>query len=130
MKRTSRDLVLLCARAAIDKKGSHSLIFDVGRLGAFTDYFLITSGTNERQVQAIADEITRMGREAGFGTPAVEGYELGRWVLLDFGGVVIHVFHDYIREFYDLESLWGSAPRLPIPEEYYTAGPQGTATGS
>lgn len=119
--KSSKELVLSCAHAAIDKKANHSLIFDVSRVGAFTDYFLITSGASERQVQAIADEVTRITRELGHKRPVVEGYDEGRWVLLDFGAVIVHVFHDYIREYYDLESLWGEAPRLPIPEEFYTA---------
>lgn len=130
MKHSPREFALVCVRAAIEKKGNHSIIFEVGKLGAFTDYFLITSGTNERQVQAIADEIARLARESGGPAPKIEGYELGRWVLLDFGAVVAHVFHDYIREFYDLESLWGSAPRLPIPEQFYASGASGPAKAS
>lgn len=118
--RNSQELVLSCVHAAIDKKADHSLIFNVSKVGAFTDYFLITSGTSERQVQAIADEVIRVTREFGHKRPIVEGYDEGRWVLLDFGAVIVHVFHDYIREYYDLESLWGEAPRLPIPEEFYT----------
>lgn len=118
---STMDLALLCAKAAIDKKANHSLIYEVGKMGAFTDYFLITSGTNERQVQAITDEICRMSKDQGLGSPRVEGYDEGRWVLIDLGGVVVHVFHDYIREFYDLETLWANAPRVRIPEEFYTA---------
>lgn len=118
---TSKDLVLACARAAIDKKANHSLIYEVGKLGAFTDYFLITSGASDRQVQAITDEIHRTSKSSGLGSPLIEGYDEGRWVLIDFGNVVIHVFQDAIREFYDLESLWAEAPRLKIPEEYYTS---------
>ncbi|MEW6056893.1 MAG: ribosome silencing factor [Bdellovibrionota bacterium] len=117
---SSRELALLCARAAIDKKAGNSLIFEVGKLGAFTDYFLITSGSNERQVQAIADEIAKSAKSRGLSVHAIEGYDEGRWVLVDFGDVVVHIFHEYIREFYDLESLWSTAPRLRIPEEYYT----------
>jgi ribosome-associated protein len=116
---TSKDLVLACARAAIDKKANHSLIYEVGKLGAFTDYFLITSGSSDRQVQAIADSIYRSCKEAGLGTAKIEGYDEGRWVLIDFGSVIVHVFQDAIREFYDLESLWTDAPRLRIPEEYF-----------
>ncbi|MBI3556479.1 MAG: ribosome silencing factor [Deltaproteobacteria bacterium] len=117
----STELVLTCARAAIDKKANHSLIYEVGKLGAFTDYFLITSGASDRQVRAIADAIHRLGREKGMGHPKMEGFDEGRWVLIDFGSVVIHVFHDDIREFYDLESLWTDAPRLGIPAEYYAS---------
>ena len=115
----SKNLVLRCAKAAIDKKANHTLIYNVGEKGAFTDYFLITSGMSERQVQAIADEIIRTSSKNSHSR--VEGYEFGRWVLIDFGDVVVHIFHDYIREFYDLESLWGDSQRLPIPEDYYTA---------
>ncbi len=130
-KKSSQTLALLCAKAAIDKKAIHSLIYEVGKLGAFTDFFLITSGTNEKQVQAICDEITRATREAGFQRISVEGYDEGRWVLVDFGDVVIHIFHEYIREFYDLESLWSDAPRLSIPKEYYSSGqPSGTSSSS
>lgn len=123
----SHDLALLCARAAIDKKGNHSLIYQVGHLGAFTDFFLITSGASDRQVRAIADEIVKMAKARGIPAPAVEGFDEGRWVLIDFGVVVAHVFLDAIREFYDLESLWAEAPRLSIPEEFYTA-PAATAS--
>ncbi|MGE4233615.1 MAG: ribosome silencing factor [Bacteriovoracia bacterium] len=130
-KLTSHDLVLKCTRAAIDKKAVHNLIFEVGKLGAFTDYFLITSGTNEKQVQAICDEICRVTKEAGAPRTSVEGYDEGRWVLVDFGDVVVHIFHEYIREFYDLETLWSDAPRLPIPKDYYTSGPtSGASSGS
>lgn len=115
----SQEIALLCARAAIDKKGNHSLIYGVGHIGAFTDYFLITSGSSDRQVQAIADEIHRVCKDAGLGAPVLEGYDEGRWILIDVGPVVVHVFLDAIREFYDLESLWSEAPRLRIPEEYY-----------
>lgn len=121
MSKSSKDLVLLSAKAAIDKKANHSIIFEVGKLGAFTDYFLITSGTNERQVQAIVDEICRSAKEKGLGNATVEGYDEGRWVLVDFSDVVIHVFQDFIREFYDLETLWAGAPRLKIPDEYYAS---------
>ena len=117
----STELVLTCARAAIDKKANHSLIFEVGKLGAFTEYFLITGGSNSRQVRAIADAIHRLGKDSNMGSARMEGFDEGRWVLIDFGNVVIHVFDDAIREFYDLESLWNGAPRLRIPEEYYTS---------
>lgn len=120
MSISSKDLVLACARAAIDKKSNHSLIFEVGKLGAFTDYFLITSATSDRQVRAIADEIQRQSKDLGANNPKIEGLDEGRWVLIDFGSVIVHVFIDAIREFYDLESLWSAAPRLRIPEEYFT----------
>ena len=121
MNSASAKIALLCTKAAIDKKAVHSLVFEVGKLGAFTDYFLITSGTSDRQVQAIADEISRSAREAGVKRLAIEGYDEGRWILIDFGAVVVHVFQDAIREYYNLEALWSDAPRLSIPQDFYTA---------
>lgn len=115
---TSKDLVLQAAKSAIDKKAENSIIFDVGATGAFTDYFLITSGTSDRQVQAIADEILRNAKASGH-RGLIEGYDEGRWVLIDFGNVVVHVFQQEIREFYDLEALWSDAARVRIPQEYY-----------
>ena len=115
-----KEFLHLGSRAAIDKKANHSLIYDVGKLGAFTDYFLITSGASDRQVQAICNEVERQAKDAGFGNPKIEGYDDGRWVLIDFGHVVVHVFQDAIREFYDLETLWSEAPRVKIPEDYYS----------
>lgn len=124
-KKTKRpaasELALLCARAAIDKKSNHSLIYDVGKLGAFTDYFLIVSGTSDRHARTIADEVCRAAKEHGATATAVEGHDEARWILVDFGDVVVHVFQDFIREFYDLESLWAEAPRLKIPEEFYSS---------
>ncbi|HRK01453.1 MAG TPA: ribosome silencing factor [Oligoflexia bacterium] len=116
----SRELALACARAAIDKKAEHSLVFDLNGVADFTDYFLITSGQSERQVQAIAQSILDHTRSFGDTRPRVEGLDSGRWVLIDFGDVVVHVFHHYIREFYDLETLWSDARRVNIPKEFYT----------
>jgi len=117
---SSKELALLCAHAAIDKKSENNVIFDVSQVGAFTDSFLVPSGTSERKVQAIADEIIKTAREYGLSKPTLEGYEQGRWALLDFGSVIIHISHDYIRAFYKLEELWGQAPKVRIPEEFYT----------
>src|SRR5438105_320109 len=116
----SKDLALLCAKAAIDKKGNHSILYEVGKRGGFTDYFLITSGSNVRQVCAIADEIHKQLKEKTGFQPTLEGYDEGRWILVDAGPVVAHVFLQEVREFYDLESLWADAPRLKIPAEFYT----------
>jgi ribosome-associated protein len=122
----SKELVLKCVQRAIDKKAEHSLIFDVGSIGAFTQFFLITSGNNERQVQAIVDDLRLLGKEmrGANGLPTIEGYDEGRWVLVDFGDVVAHVFHESIREFYDLEALWSDAPRVKIPENFFSSAVQ------
>ena len=111
----------MCAKAAIDKKAENTVIFDVQKISTLADFFLVTSGTNERQVQAIADEVLRLCKTQGFGNGKIEGYDEGRWILVDFGDVVIHVFHEAIREFYKIEDLWKAASRVNIPQEYYTS---------
>jgi ribosome silencing factor RsfS/YbeB/iojap len=83
---------------------------------SYCDYFLICAGRNRRQVRAIAESIsTRLKQETGMGPRSVEGMESGRWVLLDFGDVVVHVFDEPLRGFYDLEGLWKDAPRVDVP---------------
>ncbi len=108
----SLDKALLCLRLVRERKALKPLLFRVEALTSFTDYFLITAGGSTRQVQAITRHLIRRMREAGLRPYGVEGEEEGQWVLLDFGDVVIHVFYDPVREFYDLESLWVEAPRI------------------
>jgi ribosome-associated protein len=85
-------------------------------LVAYTDVFVICSARNRRQVQAIADEVRKVGKELGLMPKGTEGLEAARWVLVDFGSVVVHVFDEPLRPFYDLDGLWRDAPRLPVPE--------------
>lgn len=118
----SKQTALLCARAAIEKKSTNTSIFHVGTMGAFTEFFVISSGSSERQVQAMADETLKLLRAAGH-KPRVEGYDQGRWILIDTGDVVSHLFHEDIRGFYNLEELWKLAPTVAIPHEYYTSTP-------
>ena len=107
------DLAIIAARAADDKKGGNPLILSVGETVTITDYFVIASGTNRRQVMAIAAGVEEAVREAAELSPvSVEGLEQGSWVLLDYGSFVVHVFLDETREFYDLERLWADSPRL------------------
>lgn len=93
------------------------LLFEAEALTSLTDYFLVTSGGSTRQVQAIAGHLSRKMREAGLKPLGVEGEEEGRWVLMDFGDVVIHVFYQPVREFYDLEGLWVEAPRIEVQDD-------------
>ncbi len=110
---------LECARAAIDKKAENVKILDLSELSGFTDYFVICSGTSDRQVQAIGDSVEAMMSTKGVELLSGEGYSEGRWVLMDFGDVVVHVFLDALRDYYDLETLWTDAPRVKIPSEFY-----------
>jgi len=91
------------------------VILEVKKLSSFTDYFVICSGHSDRQVQAIAGHIEERLKEGNFRPLSVEGKREGRWVLLDYGDVVIHVFYQPVREFYDLERLWADAPRIDLP---------------
>ena len=109
---------LLCTRFALDKKAYDLLLLDVADLTSVAEYFLICTGRSDTQVQAIAQSLEKGLAEHGARPIAVEGYSRGQWVLADFGDVVVHVFYQPIREFYDLEGLWMKAPRVELPEPY------------
>src|SRR6185436_5511123 len=98
--------------AALDKKAEGIKVLEVGELTHFTDYFLVCSGENPRQVQAIADGVERRLRDHHLRPAHVEGYQTGQWVLMDYGDFVLHVFLHERRRFYGLERLWGDAPDL------------------
>lgn len=103
----------LAAQAADSKSGEDTVILAVGDLLGITDAFVITSGQNTRQVRTIADEVELRVKTAGGSAPIrVEGLDDARWVLMDYGDYVVHVFLDEAREFYDLEHLWSEAPRI------------------
>lgn len=115
----SRNKALLCARAAIDKKAENVKILNLTDISGFTDYFVVCSALSDRQVQAIADSVEFTMKQDNHEILAAEGYSEGRWVLMDFGDVVVHIFMDALREYYDLEALWADAPRVKIPASFY-----------
>ena len=124
----SRERALMAARAADDKQGSDIVALDVGGILAIVDWFVITSASNPRQVRTIAEEVeAQVKAGSGDGPLRVEGMDDARWVLLDFGDVVVHVFLDEVRAFYELERLWADVPRLdwtpevPAPAEALTS---------
>ena len=92
---------------------------DLTDISGFTDYFVICSGMSDRQVQAISEGVEQSMDSLGREILSTEGFAEGRWVLQDFGDVVVHVFLDALREYYDLENLWVDAPRVKIPSEFY-----------
>ncbi len=102
-------------QGASDKKGIDSVLLDLREIASFTDYFVITSGSNERQVQAIADEIVEQLKKSGTAAARVEGYKSAEWILLDYGDFIVHVFAQKARKFYDLERLWRDAKRIELP---------------
>lgn len=121
MKSTSEDIrrqTVVAARAAAAKKGEDTLILEVGQILAITDSFVITSGSNPRLVRTIAEEVeARVAAECGPKPLRTEGLDDARWVLLDYGDFVVHVFLDEVRRYYDLERLWSDAPRVEWDEE-------------
>lgn len=111
------DVAHALAEAVLDKKGLDIVILDMRGLIDYADVFVLCSATNRRQVKAIAEEVRLKGKhELGIQTVGVEGLQAARWVLVDFGDVVVHVFDAPLRGFYNLDGLWADAPRIPPPE--------------
>lgn len=110
----ARERAVLAAQAALDKKADDVRILDLRGITLIADYFVIASGRNVQQVQAIADHVCDRLEEAGTRPRGIEGYAAGRWVLVDYGDVVVHVFLDDERRYYGLERVWGDAPELAL----------------
>ena len=122
--------VRLALHAAGERKAHDLVVLDLREVASFTDYFVIASGTNVRQVQAVADEVQEQLRKHLRVKPArVEGYNSAEWVLLDYGDFIFHVFEEKSRRFYDLERLWRDAARVPLPPDP-PAGAAGGGGGS
>jgi ribosome-associated protein len=121
----SMAIAKVAIEAALDKKALLPVLIDVSSMASYTDFIAIVSGRSDRHVDAIADGVLQAMKARGRTLLGQEGSGSGRWTLLDFGDVVIHVFYHPVREFYDLESLWVDAPRLPlkIPPESVMAQP-------
>lgn len=108
----SIDKARLCMKTIGERKAVDPVLLHVEGLTSVADYFLIASGNSTRQVQAIGRHLQRTLREAGLRAYGTEGEQEGQWVLMDYGDVVIHIFYQPLREFYDLEGLWSEAPRM------------------
>src|SRR5436309_11190755 len=120
--------VAAAIQACLDKKAEELSILEMEKgSGAFTDYFVLCSGSNPRQVQAIADEVELRLKQAGMRPTHVEGYSQAEWVLVDYVDFVVHVFSEKARKFYDLERLWKSAKRLEPAELSKPARPRKVA---
>ncbi|MBO0607666.1 ribosome silencing factor [Myceligenerans salitolerans] len=113
----ARELAVVAARAASDRKAQEIIALDVSEQLVLTDIFLIASGTNERQVSAIVDAVEEAMYKAGSKAIRREGLSEARWVLLDFGDVVVHVQHAEDRVYYALERLWKDCPEIELPED-------------
>ncbi|WP_435300414.1 ribosome silencing factor [Timonella sp. A28] len=119
------ELAITAARAASDRKAAEIIALDVSEHLVLTDAFVIASGNNERQVGAIVDAVEEALHKVDVKPIRREGKEGGRWVLIDFGDIVVHVQHQEDRAFYALEKLWGDCPAIELPED--ARGGDGTA---
>jgi ribosome-associated protein len=115
-KRLTGDIAK-AVRAALDKKALDVVVLDLRHTPAFTDFFLLCSGQNVRQVHAIADAVEEALRAAKVRPAHIEGYKRGEWILMDFFTFIVHVFTPQTREFYSLERLWGDAERIEVSDE-------------
>jgi ribosome-associated protein len=118
----SKDLAIAAARAAASKQARDVVVLDVRELIVITDFFVIASGSSDRQVRTMADEVERILRERGLKPVRREGEREGRWILLDFVEFVAHLFHDEEREYYGLERLWSDAPSVRWEEPAASSG--------
>ena len=107
----------LCVKAALKKKALNLIALDIKGISSFADYFIICSGNSNRQVQAIAEAIELELKKKGIYPLGIEGFNEGNWILLDYDDIIIHVFYQPLREFYDLERLWVDARRVPLEAE-------------
>jgi ribosome-associated protein len=114
---SGRDKALLIARTALQKKPLDPVLLQVEGLCSFTDFFLVLSGTSTRQTQALAEHLRTTLAKEGLRPLGMEGEETGQWILMDYDEVVVQIFLESVRGFYDLEGLWLEAERLPLPEE-------------
>ncbi|MCI6887719.1 MAG: ribosome silencing factor [Lachnospiraceae bacterium] len=102
----SKEIVKLAVRALEDKKGEDIRIIDIREVSVLADYFIIASGSNVNQVQAMADNVEEELGKAGYPCKQVEGYQSGSWILMDYGDIIVHAFSREDRLFYDLERIW------------------------
>ncbi len=109
--------VKLAVHCAEEKKAVETVVLDLRSITSFTEFFMVTSGTNQKHVQAISDEITvKLKKELKRKPIRIEGYASAEWILLDFGDFVVHIFNEKSRLFYDLERLWRDARKVELPE--------------
>jgi ribosome-associated protein len=112
----------MAVRAADSRKAQDIKVLDLSGITSFTDYFVICSGSNSRQIQAIADEVSQRLKKRGELPISLEGYEQAEWILMDYGDFIVHVFSAKAREYYDLERLWRQAKEVEVRAETASAG--------
>jgi len=114
VNRKAKAVAVAAAKLAGERHCTDTVVLDLRKVADVTDYFVIVTGTSDRQMRSVADEITDLAKKKGLSLFGRAGYEQGHWVLLDFIDVVVHIFDDKSRGYYDLEMLWGDAKKLKI----------------
>ncbi|MBT2694114.1 ribosome silencing factor [Bacillus sp. ISL-55] len=114
---SERELLITAVKAADDKRAEDIMVLNMKGISLIADYFVICHGNSDKQVQAIAREIREKAEEQGYNLKRIEGFDEARWVLIDIGDVVVHVFHKEERSYYNLERLWGDAPIENVQSE-------------
>ncbi|MCX6957279.1 MAG: ribosome silencing factor [Verrucomicrobiae bacterium] len=111
-------LARFCVEAALDKKAEDPIILDLRAISSFADFFVIVSASSEPQIKAVASSIRdRMRTEKGIPPHADDAYPGSRWIVIDFGNIIVHIFHQELRKIYDLESLWNDSKKIVVKEE-------------
>ena len=111
----SQQTAVEAAKAALEKKAEGVVVLDLRDVSGYADFLVIGSGTSDRHLESVAEGVEKTLKDAGHRVIGSEGHRGGRWVLLDFGDVVVHVFHHEERAHYDLEGLWADVPRVEVP---------------
>ena len=116
VEKNSKEMAKIAVAALEEKKAKDIKILDISGVSVLADYFIIASGSNRNQVQAMADEAQEKLYKAGYEAKQVEGYQTANWILMDYGDVVVHIFTQQTRGFYDLERLWKDGAQLPLSD--------------
>lgn len=120
---SSAERAFKCAELAFDKKAFDIRVLEIANVSSIADYLVIVSGNSDKQNQAIADSI-RTGLKKFGKLTSIEGESDGKWIVIDYSDVIVHIFHDSMRYHYKLDELWGMAPKMELPEEIYSATKQ------
>ncbi len=118
---TSRERAVNCALFALEKKALDVRILEIGRLSSIADYLVLATGKSDKQTQAIADSVKKGLKKYGKALD-VEGLKEGNWIVIDYGDVIVHIFLEELRRYYDLDELWHAAPGVDIPEDQAVTG--------
>lgn len=113
----TRKRVVLCVNASLEKKATSLIILKVKEFSSVTDYFVICSGASDRQVQAIASSIQETLKKADILPLGVEGEAIGKWVLMDYGDFIVHIFYEPVRQFYEIERLYSEVPMMAVADD-------------